>query len=82
MYTPQGDPHETFWENHVPVMSLFSTPLFGPPKVPGPKCRPEGSRFGPGTKKNKKMRAEKWCRIPPELIQTEPRGASYGQKPF
>ena len=41
-----------------------------------------GVQIGPLDPKTKKMRAEKWCRIPPELIQTEPGGASYGRKPF
>ena len=82
MYTPLGDPRETFWENHLPVMSFFFPPPFlGPQRSPGQNVGQRGPDLALDPK-NKKMRAEKWCRTPPELIQTEPGGASYGQKPF
>ena len=54
MYIPQGDPRETFPENPSSMISCFPTPKFGPQKVPGPKCRPEGSRIGPWTQTPKR----------------------------
>ena len=77
MYTPLEDPCETFRENHFPVMSLFSTPRFGSPKIPEQKCRPAGSRVGPWTQKPKRCAPENG-----ELIQPEPGGASCGRKPI
>ena len=56
MYTPLGDPRELCWENRFSFMSSFSGPFLGPQKVPGPTCRPMGSRFGPGPKNEKDAR--------------------------
>ena len=76
------------WQNDSVTNSLFSGPIFDPKKVPGPKCRPGDPKSDPGLKnpslgmKKQKMRAEKPCRTPASEFQTEPYGASYGQKTF
>ena len=74
MYIPQGDPRETFSENHSSIISC-SHPQFWTPKGPRAKMAARGVQIWPLDPKTKKMRAEKWCRTPPELIQTEPGGS-------
>ena len=75
-------------QNDSVANSLFWGPIFGPKKVPGPKCRPGDPKSDPGLQnlplgmKKQKMRAEKPCRTPSSELQTEPYGPSYGQKPF
>ena len=67
---------------------LFRDPCFGLKRSPGqnvglraPKSYPWLKNPPPGMKKQK-MRAEKPCRTPPSELQTEPYGASCGQKAF
>ena len=75
-------------QNDSVAISLFWGPIFDPKKVPGPECWPQIQKSYPGLKipslgmKKQKMRAEKLCRIQSSEFQTEPYGASYGQKPF
>ena len=83
-----GDSPELPPQNDSVANSLFSGPIFDPKKVPRPKCQPGDPKSDPGLKhlplgmKKQKMRAEKTCRTPVSEFQTEPYGASYGQKPF
>ena len=77
---------------HHKIISLqkyvFRDPKIDPKASPGqnvdlgvPKSDPGLSNPTPGMKKQK-MRAEIPCRTPPSKNQTEPYGASYGQKHF
>ena len=78
MYISQGPAKPS--DKIVFLSCHFSPPHFLGPKGPRAKMSTRGVQIWPQDQKNKKMRAEKWCRSPPELIQTEPGGASYGQK--
>ena len=71
-----------------PQNSVFRDPNIGPKRSPGqnvdlglPKPDPWLQNLPRGMN-NQKMRTEIPCRTPPPECQTEPGGASYGQKTF
>ena len=75
-------------QNHSSIKQLFSGPFFEPKRSPGQNVDLGiqnlilGIQNLPLGMKIQKMRAEKPYRTPPSELQTEPYGASYGQKPF
>ena len=81
------DPPESSPQNHSSAKPSFSGPQNHSKNIPGPKCRPRGSKIRPRPPKSapgheQNMRAEKPCRTPPSKNPTGPYSASYGRKPF